>query len=77
MQRELSSGKVYRFHDKAALHATGNDLQGSTTYLTAKEARAFGWALIKVARSIESEPYGTSRVGSIEIKPQPDKETTP
>lgn len=47
------TGQIHRFHDLAAIHIGASP----TEYLTPKEARKIGKALIECARSIEKDSF--------------------
>lgn len=55
---------VHRFRDKIA--ASIGD--GSTTYLTEKQARQLSKALLECAQSVKREKFTCSNFGSREIK---------
>jgi hypothetical protein len=59
----LTMMNVYRFHELAAL----NPPQGDTFYLTEREAVLLSAALMRVARSINTEKFSTSALGTIAI----------
>lgn len=57
----MTQASAYRFRDFAAVYAPG------TVYLDAAGARALAKALNKVARSIETEGFADSAVGSVAV----------
>ena len=54
---------VHRFHDKVAIYVG----DGSTTYLTAKQARALARALRDCAKSVVDEKFVDSSFGVQEV----------
>lgn len=54
---------VHRFGDKVAIYVG----DGSTTYLTAKQARRLGAALRDCARSVVNEKFVNSEFGTRDI----------
>lgn len=52
----MNAGQIHRFRDSVAA-SLGN---GQTVYMTSGEARALARALIRAARSVESEPFHLS-----------------
>lgn len=54
---------VHRFHESVAARLG----DGSTTYLTAMQARYFAEALLLAAASCESESFVFSNVGTISV----------
>jgi ATP-dependent Clp protease ATP-binding subunit ClpA len=65
-----SVASVHRFGDKVAVFV-GNS---STTYLTAKQARALSRALTDCAKSVVTEKFVDSSFGSRSIAPVSDEE---
>lgn len=55
---------VHRFGDKVAVYVG----DGSTTYLTAKQARALARALRTCAKSVVEEKFTNSNFGSVTIQ---------
>ena len=54
---------VHRFHDQVAIYVG----DGSTTYLTAKQARALARALRDCAKSVVDERFVDSAFGTREV----------
>lgn len=61
---DTNVANVHRFGDRVAV-SVGN---GSTTYLSAKQARKLAKALNGCARSVSTEKYVDSHFGVVEIK---------
>lgn len=59
----MAIAQVHRFRDRVAAYLGA----GPTTYLTAKEARAFARALYRAARSCERESFVDSTCGTVRI----------
>lgn len=64
-----SIASVHRFGDKVAVYVG----DGSTTYLTAKQARALARALRDCARSVVVERFVDSAFGTKDIAPVTDE----
>jgi len=58
-----SIASVHRFGDKVAVYVG----DGSTTYLTAKQARRLGAALRDCARSVVNEKFVNSEFGTRDV----------
>lgn len=65
MLRKNPQASVYRFRDHVAATVKSED---GTAYLTAPEARALAAALLRAARSVESEDFADSNVGTFRLE---------
>lgn len=61
----LTNASLHRFGDYAALSLPG---KGETKYFTAQEAKALAKALNKIAKSIATERFTDSTVGTITVQ---------
>lgn len=64
MSNRLKNASLHRFHDFVALSLPGN---GETLYLNSKEAKELAKALNKIAKSVTSEGFIESTVGTITV----------
>jgi hypothetical protein len=60
----LFNASLHRFHEFVALSLPG---KGETLYFNAKEAKELAKALNKIAKSIDTESFLESEVGTITV----------
>lgn len=60
----LKDASIHRLHDYVVISLPG---KGETLYLTAKEAKGIAKALNKAAKSVTSEGFIESTVGTITV----------